>query len=156
MSSPIIRPVKNTDLPLLLTATAQTGWDHLTPAEQRQTHPVEVGRRARDLLRQGLAYPHGICLVAEENGLPVAYELLVIREDEVSGLTEALKLDGWVAPAHRGRGLNRVMHQAGEDWCRQIGTPRMVCVVAAHNGASLRATGKCGFETERVTRVKWL
>ncbi|MFZ5826316.1 MAG: GNAT family N-acetyltransferase, partial [Bacillota bacterium] len=84
------------------------------------------------------------------------YELVVLRPDETSGIVEGLKLDGWVHPAYRGRGLNRYMHQAGENWCRARGIRRMVSMIAAHNQSSLRATEKAGFQTVRVLRAKWL
>lgn len=150
-----IRPFRPEDFPAIVAAAAQTGWEHLSPAEQTLANREDVTRRAYLQTVQALSMP-GICFVAEDRGRLVAYELVVLRPDETSGIMEGLKLDGWVDPAYRGRGLNRYMHQAGEDWCRGQGIQRMVAVVAAHNQASQRATEKAGFETVHVIRAKWL
>lgn len=151
-----IRPFRPEDFPAIVTAAAQTGWDHLTPAEQSLTTPDDVARQAYHQTAQALSAPAAACFVAEGGGRVLAYELVLIRPDEISGILEGLKLDGWVHPAYRGRGINRAMNQAGEDWCRQHGARRMVTVVAAHNQASLSATEKTGFETVRLIRAKWL
>lgn len=151
-----IRPFRPEDFPVIVAAAAQTGWDHLTPVEQGLTNREDVARRAYQQTVHALSAPGSACFVAEEGGQIVAYELVVVRPDETSGVMEGLKLDGWVHPAYRGRGLNRRMDQAGEAWCRQQGVRRMVMVVAAHNQASLRASDKAGFETVRVIRGRWL
>lgn len=151
-----LRPFRPADFPAIVAAAAQTGWDHLTPAEQSLTTPEDVAHRAYHQTAQALSTPGAACFVAEGGGQVVAYELLLIRADETSGVLEGLKLDGWVHPGYRGRGLNRAMNQAGEDWCRKQGVRRMVTVVAAHNQASLSATEKTGFETVRLIRAKWL
>lgn len=157
MSGLTLRLYRPGDFPALAAAAAGTAWAHLTPAERARTRPEDVARNACSMLQAALAAPGALCVVAEDPaGRIAAYELLALRRDEVSGLTEALKVDGWVAEAHRGQGLNRILHQAGEEYCRRIGVDRMVCVVAAHNEPSLRATSKCGFATERLIRAKWL
>lgn len=151
-----IRTLRPDDLPALMAAASQTAWDHLSPAEQALTNRQEVTGRAYQQTAGVLSMPGSTCFVAEEAGQVVAYELVLIRPDDISGVPEGLKVDGWVHPAYRGRGLNQRMHQAGEDWCRQMGVRRMTTVVAAHNQASLSATDKSGFETVRVVRAKWL
>lgn len=155
-SGPTIRFLRPEDLPVILATAAQTGWEHLSPSERALTTPADVAGRAHAQTMQALSMPGAACFVAEENDQVVAYELVLIRPDEVSGVMEGLKLDGWVHPAYRGRGLNRLMHQTGEDWCISQGVRRMVVQVAAHNQASLKATDKSGFETVRVIRAKWL
>ncbi|HEY3365101.1 MAG TPA: GNAT family protein [Symbiobacteriaceae bacterium] len=151
-----IRSFQPADLPAVLTGAAEMGWGLLTPAERRLTSPDEVARRTGELIGQALRQPGALVLVAEAGGVVVAFEFLVIRQADISGLTEALKLGGWVAPAYRRRGLNQRMHQAGEDCCRELGVQRMVAVVATQNAASLGATAKSGFVTEKVVRAKWL
>lgn len=140
----------------MLRACTETAWNHLNPEEQARVSRGVVARRAQTLLTGVLRSPHSLCLIAEIGGQMAAYEVILIRPEEVSGIPEALKVDGWVTPHLRGRGLNRLMHQAVENWCRRMGVPRMACVVATHNHSSLRATDKAGFETERVIRAKWL
>lgn len=140
----------------MLQACSQTAWDHLTPAEQSRVSQEMVAQRAQRLLTGVLSSPQSLCLVADAGGPVAAYEVILIRPEEVSGILEGLKVDGWVAPGLRGMGLNRLMHQAAEDWCRRMGVGRMACVVSAHNRASMRATEKVGFETERLIQVKWL
>ncbi len=141
---------------MLLAAAAQTGWDHLTPAEQARTRREEVARRAAEMIRHALASSQAFCLVAEVGGRPVAYELVIIHPDETSAIRTGHKLDGWVAPAFRGQGLNRLMQEAAEAHCRRLGVERMTCFVAAHNAPALRATDRAGFQTEKVLRAKWL
>lgn len=151
-----VRPFRQTDLPIIAAAASQTGWEYLTPAERAVANPQEVAHRASQQIIQSLSMPGTICLVGEEGGQVVAYEIVMVRPDEVSGIVEGLKLDGWVAPTHRGRGINQIMHRAGEDWCRRLGVRRMVVMIAGHNAASLKATDRSGFTTERVYRSKWL
>lgn len=152
-----LRPYRPEDFPTIAARAATTAWRHLTPAEQARTTPEAVAQQAAQMTMAALASPGSTCMVATDpSGRIIAYELLALRRDEVSGLTEALKVDGWVAESHRGRGLNQVMHRAGEAHCRELGVQRMVCVVAAHNQPSLRATDKCGFRTERLIRAAWL
>lgn len=151
-----VRPFRPDDFPTVVAAAAQTAWDHLSPGEQALTAREEVARRAYHQTAGALSSPGSACFVGEDEGRLVAYDILMVRPDEVSGITEGLKLDGWVHPAYRGRGLNARMHQVIEDWCRQMGVRRLVAMVATHNHASLSATDKVGFETVRVLRAKWL
>lgn len=156
MDGVVIRTFRPSDLPDMIRACTQTAWNHLNPSEQALISPDVVAQRAQTLLTGVLAAPASLCLVAEIGGQMAAYEVILVRPEEVSGIPEALKVDGWVAPHLRGMGLNRLMHQAAEDWCRRMGVKRMACVVATHNRSSLRATDKAGFATERVIRAKWL
>jgi RimJ/RimL family protein N-acetyltransferase len=151
-----IRAATPGDLPLITAAAAQTARIHATPAELARAGEAEASRRGVEMTRRTLSSPGGICLIGELEGRPVAYELLMLHEDDLTGLHTALKVDGWVDPAYRRRGINQIMHEAGEHYCRQAGVQRMVCVVAAHNAASVAATTRSGFETERLVRAKWL
>lgn len=144
------------DMPLIGAAAAQTARIHLTPAELAGVTEAETARRAVEMINRGLSAPGGICLVGELEGRPVAYELLMLHEDDLTGLPTAMKVDGWVDPAYRQRGINQLMHEAGERYARQMGIHRMVCVVAAHNAASIATTDRSGFLTERLVRAKWL
>lgn len=151
-----LRLAEERDLPEILAASSQIGWEHLTPHDRLRTSLPMVAERVSQMIVQALSMPGGICLVAEDGKRLAAYELLMVQEDPISGVPEALKLDGWVAPQWRGKGLNYIMHKAGEAHCQRQGIERMTCVVAAHNQASRRATEKSGFATERLLRSKWL
>lgn len=151
-----IRTLRPGDLPALLAGAAEAAWGLLTSAERLAAAPGEVASRAAALVSEALARPGTHVIVAEADGALIGYEFLTLRRDEVSGLLEALKFLAWVAPAWRGRGLNRALHEAGEAWSRSMGARRMVAVIAGQNAASLRATEKSGFVTEKVVRVKWL
>jgi GNAT superfamily N-acetyltransferase len=156
MAHVTVRGYQPSDFSYIVTQAAQTGWLHLTPGEQRLTSPEVVGHRARSMLYQALGGPSVICLIAEALGSPIGYELVMPHDDEVSGIRSGLKLDGWIDPSARGQGVNKLLHGTAESICRQMGLPRMTCIVAAHNEPALQTTSRSGFVTERVMRAKWL
>jgi GNAT superfamily N-acetyltransferase len=156
MADVTVRGYQPSDFTYIVTQAAQTGWLHLTPREQQLTSPDAVGRRARSMIYQALNDPSVICLIAEAQGRPIGYELVVPHADEVSGIRSGLKLDGWIDPFARGQGINQLLHGTAESICRQMGLPRMTCIVAAHNEPALKTTSSSGFVTERVMRAKWL
>jgi GNAT superfamily N-acetyltransferase len=156
MADVTVRGYQSSDFTYIVTKAAQTGWLHLTPREQRLTSPDAVGRRASSMIYQALNGPEVICLIAEVQGRPIGYQLVMPHADEVSGIRSGLKLDGWLDPSARGQGISQRIHGTTESICRQMGLPRMTCIVAAHTEPALKPTSSRGFVTERVMRAKWL
>lgn len=56
----------------------------------------------------------------------------------------------YVAPAHRGQGLNKIMLEALSHWCREKGLQTLYLDVYASNASALRAYEKAGFQANLV------
>jgi GNAT superfamily N-acetyltransferase len=117
----------------------------------RHAHP-DAARRARRLTERQLAGAREVVFVAEIGGAPVGMLrcAMVRASPMVRPSRYALLTTAYVRPAHRRRGVLRVLVRAALRWCRAAGLAemRLHCALTNHGGAS--AWRALGFEPAEV------
>ena len=110
-----------------------------------------------------LAADDGLVLVADADGQPVGFLVLVIEACDPGNvhLLEGERRYGWVtdlfvAAKWRSQGIARRLLERAEAHCRELGLAALQIASLADNPAALRAYDRAGFDAYEITLVKRL
>jgi|SRR5919205_984916 ribosomal protein S18 acetylase RimI-like enzyme len=96
--------------------------------------------------------PDAAVLVADDNGDVVGYAYAAVEGYDYMALRGPAGVlhDIIVAPAHRGRGVGRLLLDAAMEFFRSRGVPRLVLSTAKRNEAAQRLFARMGFRQTMI------
>lgn len=116
-----IRFWRPSDLPYLLEMAAETAWQITPPEDRARSSPEFIRRGAHMNLAGCLQSPGGTAVVAEEDGRPVGYLVVMLQPDERTGQMQGYLADIYVEPAYRRSGLAKGLYPLAESYLQQLG-----------------------------------
>lgn len=151
-----VRMWRPADLPLLTQMAGLTAWE-LLPADDRAVARFELVAQSGAANLQGvLTSPGGTAIVADVGGQPVGYLLIGLMPDDLTGEPVGYLADIYMQPAWRRRGVSKRLHQAGEQYLRQIGIRKVTNWTHAHNATAIKTQEHHGIRPWRVMLSKRL
>ena len=119
--------------------------------------PASVAESAYDRLLETVAAQSHVTFIAEYDGAPAGFALLVDDlPDDVTGLPQAFLAYMAVEPELRHRGIGTALLRAAEDEARQRGLPYIALMVTEQNEAARLLYERAGYATERRLLCKAL
>ncbi len=156
---PIVRPARTADVPTLGRLGALLVQEHHNFDERRflaatKSTPDHYGA----FLASQLDDPNVIVLVAESAGRVIGYAFAAIEGYDYLSLRGPAGLlhDLIVDPAHRGRGVGRVLLEATFSYLNGRGVPRVVLSTAQRNESAQRLFERMGFRRTMIEMTREL
>lgn len=138
-----IRPATPADAAAWLAMREQLGPCWVVPGFERQIDRYfQTGMIAR--------LPHAVFIATDsEDGGPIGVAEISLRQYAEGCETSPVGyLEGWfVDGRYRGRGVGRMLVQAGEAWARGLGCTEFASDAEVDNAVSIRAHEALGFES---------
>ena len=157
MSDPVIRRASEADVPALgrlgaLMVRTHHDFDPLRFIPARPGTEEAYG----GFLAGQLAEPRTVVLVAERGGEVIGYTFAGIEGFDYMALRgpAGALYDIVVDPAHRGRGVGRMLLDATLDALRALGAPRVVLSTAQKNEAAQRLFARAGFRATMIEMTR--
>ncbi|HEY8348022.1 MAG TPA: GNAT family N-acetyltransferase [Symbiobacteriaceae bacterium] len=150
-----VRRMLMADLFWLERAAVQAAWETLSDQE-RLTPPWVVGQLAVSHLRSLLMQPSTLVLVAQLGAWPVGFLVGAVVPDGSTGELNGLLINLWVAPAHRRRGVARLLRETAEALFRQMGVRKAKLWTGLHNQAAVKLAQQAGYKPEGLIGMKSL
>lgn len=118
----------------------------------------ETARGYGSFLGTQLENPHVIVLVAERDGQVIGYTYAGVEGRDYMSLRgpAGVLYDIVVDPAHRGKGVGRMLLDATLDALKSAGSPRAVLSTAERNEAAQRLFDRAGFRRTMIEMTREL
>lgn len=142
------------DLPWLDQAVAIGALESLSPEQRLAMPPAMAVGQNQAQLRQVLASPGSLLLIAQAGRQPVGYLLLGIAPDSSTEEPTAHLIDLWVDPPHRRRGVATALLHLGERWTAAQGLRKVKLWTGLHHQPVVAFVQKRGFAPAGLIGVK--